>query len=40
MHRILNALTTRRCHGCGDTSFHAAHLTALGHKRYAGRWSR
>ena len=40
MNRILIALSTRRCHGCDDTSFHTAHLTTWGRKRYTGRWSR
>lgn len=40
MHRILIALSTRRCRGCADPSFHTAHLTAWGRKRYTGRWSR
>lgn len=40
MYRILNALTTRRCRGCSDPSPHSHHLTALGRKRYTGRWSR
>jgi len=37
MNRILHALSTRRCRGCSD---HSHHLTALGRKRYTGRWSR
>lgn len=40
MQRILNALTTRRCRGCSDPSFHTAHLTGLGRKRYTGRWTK
>ena len=40
VNRILIALSTRRCRGCDDGSFHTAHLTAWGRKRYTGRWSR
>ena len=37
-HRILTRLSTRRCHGCDDPSFHTAHLTAIGRRRYTGTW--
>lgn len=40
MNRILIVLSTRRCRGCADLSPHTGHLTALGRKRYTGRWSR
>lgn len=34
LNRILSALSTRKCHGCNDPSFHTAHLTAIGRRRY------
>lgn len=40
VNRILIALSTRRCRGCDDASFHTAHLTTLGRRRFLGRWSR
>lgn len=32
--RVLSALSTRKCRGCDDSTFHTAHLTALGRRRY------
>lgn len=34
MRRLLIKMSTRRCRGCPDTSFHTHHLTALGRRRY------
>lgn len=31
---ILARLSTRRCHGCTDPSFHTHHLTWLGRRRF------
>lgn len=38
MIRLLRALSTRRCTGCDSADFHTHHLTALGRRRYTGRW--
>lgn len=32
--RIISALSTRRCRGCGDAGYHNAHLTMLGRRRF------
>ena len=32
--RLLSKLSTRKCRGCDDPSFHTAHLTRLGRWRY------
>ncbi len=37
--RLLTRLSTRRCRGCDDPSFHTAHLTRLGQWRYIDRHS-
>lgn len=34
MLRLLIALSTRRCRGCSDPSFHTHHLTWIGRRRY------
>jgi hypothetical protein len=33
-HYLLAKLSTRECKGCDDPSFHTAHLTWLGRKRF------
>lgn len=38
MKRLIVKLYTRKCRGCEDLGFHTAHLTALGRRRYLGRW--
>lgn len=32
--RIIRALSTRRCRGCGDASTHTHHLTLIGRILY------
>jgi hypothetical protein len=32
--RLLHRLSWRRCCGCDDPSFHDAHLTWIGRRRY------
>ena len=39
VYAFLGRMSTRRCTGCGDMSFHTAHLTVFGRRRYTGRWS-
>lgn len=34
IHELKLRLWVRPCHGCDDHSFHTAHLTWLGHRRY------
>lgn len=34
LHRLLVKLSTRKCRGCKDTSFHSHHLTWIGRRRY------
>ena len=34
MKRLIAKLSTRRCSGCEDTSFHTHHLTLLGRLRF------
>lgn len=36
MNRILTTLSTRKCTGCTDRSFHTAHLTWIGRLRFTG----
>jgi hypothetical protein len=38
MKRLLIKLSTRKCKGCEDTSFHTHHLTKLGQWRYIDSW--
>lgn len=36
MKYLLTKLSTRKCGGCSNASFHTAHLTWLGRLRYTG----
>jgi hypothetical protein len=36
MGRLLRRLSTRRCRGCSDPSYHDAHLTLIGRWRFTG----
>lgn len=38
MKRLLTKLSTRRCRGCTDESYHSHHLTRLGQWRYIDRF--